>query len=164
MSSKSYKVPVIMSVGFHLLAVLTAITVTIIYYAVNSTNAGFGPSANTAIPFTLFGYLISFVFYLIYMLVVLFYKGKNRRLLEIVIFIVMGLMGFFSSVYGLFMGRFLALAVGGQAYAMTSVLNSYITMFATLFSSLAYLFMIIGVARFGVSERSDEEEEEYPES
>ena len=158
MTQKSYKVPAILGAAFYFLAVIVGVAVTGIFYIVNASNGGYLKSGNMGIPSSLLGYITHFILYVIYMLIILFYKGEKRRLIEIIMFVVMGIVALIQSFSSFVLMRILLQTMGSMAYAASSSLNSTMTLFTSFFTALANLFMIIGIARFGVSHPEEEEE------
>ncbi len=160
MSEKSYKIPAILGAAFYILAVVIGIVVTVIYLSVAISNTSVSTMGGAVIPWTVIRMIIVMIVYIAFMLTVILYKGSKRRMIGVILFIVMALVAVFSTAANYIINMFFLRSMGSMAIAATSTLNNALSVTTSLFTFLANLFMIIGIARFGVSTPEEEEEED----
>ncbi|GEM_PF-2552994 len=160
MSEKSYKIPAILGAAFYILAVVIGIVITVIYLSVAMSNTSLPGLGGAVIPWTVIRMILIMIVYIASMLTVILYKGSKRRMVGVILFIVMGLVAVLSAAASYIINMFFLRTMTSMAIAATSTLNNALSVTTSLFTFLSNLFMIMGIARFGVSTPEEEPEED----
>ena len=159
MSKSSYRIPLFVAVGLKLVVMIITwgmlANQPIVYQALGlpsavSSSRVSTPNGGIAI--------LNALFYVVFLGIVLKYQGEQRRLVSVIAIILYICFGIGVNLYGHYLTPMMARDHGAEYMAAYSALNALIGESTMLFNSIATALFYISAGRYGVSDKTGEEE------